>query len=62
MQRRKKLMLRRKYPTSLIDEIQSLVINIYNCRKNNHIKKANLLDEKLARLQKMQNKRTNGKY
>ena len=55
-------MRRRKYPISQLDEIQSLVISIYNYRKNNQIKKANLLDEKLARLQKMQNKRTNGKY
>ncbi len=52
MRRRKKLMQRRKYPINQLDEIQSLVISIYNCRKNNHIKKANLLDEKLARLQK----------
>lgn len=52
-------MKRRRYPDRL-GEIDSLVLRIYKWRQRGDFERAKLLDEKLAKIQKIINKKPNG--
>ena len=49
-------MKRRRYPDR-INEIQKLVLRIYDCRQTGQFEKAKLLDNKLAKIQRIENKK-----